>query len=261
MSRTNANWPYPLLFAHRGGGSLAPENTLAAMKKGYERGYFAFEFDVKLTADDIAILMHDSTLERTTNGQGFVAEKTIAELEQLDAGSWHGAAFRGEPVARFSTVAKYLHGLGLMANVEIKPCAGREMVTGKRVAELCRELWADRLVQPLISSFSIETLRAARAAASALPMGLLVEQPVKEHLPLLQELQCVSIHAHHQHITPDGVRFFHDLGYRVLTYTVNDPARVRELLEMGVDGLFTDRLDEMARQFPDGLRGPIGFKN
>lgn len=257
--RTNAHWPYPLLFAHRGGGSLAPENTLAAMKKGYGCGYVAFEFDVKLTADDIAILMHDSTLERTTNGHGFVTEKTIAELEQLDAGSWHGAAFRGEPVARFSTVAQYLHGLGLMANVEIKPCAGREVATGKRVAELCRELWADRLVQPLISSFSIEALRAARAAAPALPMGLLVEQPAKAHLALLQELQCVSIHAHHTHVTPELVQFFHDHGTRVLVYTVNDPAHVRGLLEMGVDGLFTDRLDEMARLFPDRLRGLYGF--
>lgn len=249
----SANWPYPTLFAHRGGGSLAPENTLAAMKVGHQHSYAAVEFDVKLSGDSMAMLMHDSTLERTTNGTGRVAYKTMSELEHLDAGSWHSNVFRGEKIPRFSAVARYLHGLGLMANVEIKPCEGREAETGRIVAELCLELWGDRLVKPLISSFSLDALKAARAVAPVLPMGYLVKAPAEEHLAILEQLSCVSIHCHHQHIDADLMRMFHSREYRVLTYTVNDPERVSDLLALGVDGIFTDQLELMAKRFPGYL--------
>lgn len=245
-----ANWPYPTLFAHRGGGIYAPENTLAAMKVGHAHGFSAVEFDVKLSADGVALLMHDSTLERTTNGTGNVVDKTIAELEELDAGSWHSAAFRGERVARFTAVAHYLHGLGMMANVEIKPCEGRDAETGRMVAELCLDLWDDRLVKPLITSFSIDALRAARATAPDLPIGALTKIPDPQLLPLMAELKCLSIHCHHEHIDVDLVRLFHSNGYRVMTYTVNESERVNELLAMGVDGIFTDQLEVMAKRFP-----------
>ncbi|MBL0125507.1 MAG: glycerophosphodiester phosphodiesterase [Betaproteobacteria bacterium] len=246
-------WPYPTLFAHRGGGIHAPENTLAAIKTGHAHSYAAVEFDVKLSGDSVAILMHDSTLERTTNGRGRVADMVASELESLDAGAWHSEAFRGERVPRFSAVAKYLHGLGLMANVEIKPCEGREAETGKMVAELCVEFWQDRFVKPLVSSFSVDALKAARAVAPQLPMGLLVKIPCAEHLPLLESLGCVSLHCHHEHITADLVRLFHGHGYRVMTYTVNEPGRVIELLALGVDGIFTDQLELMAKKFAHQL--------
>ena len=248
-----AAWPYPTLFAHRGGGVHAPENTLAAIKTGHAHSYSAVEFDVKLSGDSVAILMHDSTLERTTNGHGRVADMAIAELELLDAGAWHSEAFRGEHIPRFSTVGKYLHGLGLMANVEIKPCVGRETETGRMVGELCVEIWRDRFVKPLVSSFSVDALQAARASAPDLPMGLLVKVPGEEHLSLLQSLGCVSLHCHHEHVTADLVRVFHREGYRVMTYTVNEADRVSALLAIGVDGVFTDKLELMARKFRDQL--------
>ena len=235
-------WPYPTLFAHRGGGKLAPENTLAAMKCGYAHGYGAVEFDVKLSADNIAILLHDDSLNRTSNGDGMAAQYTMVELEKLDAGSWYGDKYAGERIPRFSAVANYLHGLGLMANVEIKPCPGREAETGKLVAELCVELWRDRLVKPLITSFSVAALRAARLAAPAAPMGLLVEAPNELQLELLQSLKCVSLHCQHSGLTAEHVRFFHGHGFHVLTYTVNDVDRAAELLAIGVDGIFTDNL-------------------
>ena len=231
----------------------APENTLAAIKTGHAYAFAAVEFDVKLSGDSVAILMHDSTLERTTDGEGRVADKTMAELEKLDAGAWHSEAFRGERVPRFSAVAKYLHGLGLVANVEIKPCEGRETETGRMVAEMCVEIWRDRFVKPLVSSFSVNALEAARAASPDLPMGLLVKIPGEEHLSLLKSLDCLSIHCHHGHITADLIRLYHDHGYRVMTYTVNEPDRVSELLAMRVDGMFTDQLELMARKFPDRL--------
>jgi glycerophosphoryl diester phosphodiesterase len=220
---------------------------------GNAHSYVAVEFDVKLSKDNVVLLMHDSVLERTTNGEGAVAEKSMQELEALDAGNWHSAQFHGERIPRLSVLSKYLHWMGIMANIEIKPCPGREIETGRIVAELSDELWRDRLVKPLMSSFSIEALRAARAAAPDLPIGLLVEVPEQGNLDLLAELGAVSLHCNHAHITPILVRLFHHHGYRVMTYTVNKPARVTALLEMGVDGLFTDSLDVMEKQFPEQL--------
>lgn len=252
-NETLAAWPYPTLFAHRGGGALAPENTLAAMRVGKDHGYFAVEFDVKLSADSVAMLMHDETLERTTSGQGRVADHLMSDLEKLDAGSWHGPAFQGEPVPRLSAVAHYLHGLGIMANVEIKPCAAREAETGRAVASLCAELWGDRFVKPLVSSFSVPALEAARAAVPELWIGLLVEKPDDALFALLDKLACVSLHCDHRHVTADLVRRVHAAGRRLMCYTVNDIARAEELIAWGVDGIFTDQLEAMARQFPDRL--------
>jgi glycerophosphoryl diester phosphodiesterase len=253
MNMPQHSWPYPTLFAHRGGGSLAPENTLAAIKTGYARGFGAFEFDVKLTRDGVAILMHDDTLDRTTNGRGAIVQMDLAAIEKLDAGSWHSLPFAREPVPHFSAVAHYLHGLGLLANVEIKPCPGREAETGRIVAELCVELWRDRLVKPLVSSFSTEALHAARAVSEELPIGLLVREPKSACLAQLRSLQCVSLHCHHGFINADTVRQFHDEGYRLLVYTVNQVDRAAELLDFGVDGIFTDELETMARRFPGEL--------
>jgi glycerophosphoryl diester phosphodiesterase len=94
------SWPYPRLVAHRGGGSLAPENTLAAVKLGQSLGYRAHEIDVKLSGDDVPILLHDETLARTTNGKGRAADLPWSALRVLDAGGWHSAEFRGEPLPR-----------------------------------------------------------------------------------------------------------------------------------------------------------------
>lgn len=254
MTTSNTkNWPYPTLFAHRGGGALAPENTLAAMKMGRTHGFVAVEFDVKLAHDNVALLMHDASLERTTNGSGLVCEKNMSELETVDAGAWHSEAFRGERIPRLSAVSKYLHAMGMMANVEIKPCPGREIETGRIVAEMCEEMWRDRLVKPLITSFSLAAMRAARAAAPDLPMGLLVGIPEDTHLAFLEELGAVSMHCHHEHLTADLVRLFHRHGYRMMTYTVNEPTRAAALLDMGIDGFFTDNLEVMAKQFPERL--------
>jgi len=253
MATSMKNWPYPTLFAHRGGGALAPENTLAAMAIGHKHSYCAVEFDVKLSHDNVAVLMHDASLERTTNGSGLVCERNISQLESLDAGAWHSETFRGERIPRLTSISRYLHSIGMMANVEVKACPGREVETGRVVAELCDELWRDRLVKPLISSFSMEALRAARNTAPTLPLGLLVEVPAEKHLTFLDELDAVSLHCHHEKVTAELVYFFHRHHYRVMTYTINEPSRVRALLDMHVEGIFTVNLEVLAQQFPEQL--------
>ena len=127
-------WPYPGIFAHRGGGLAAPENTLAAIRLGQSLGFHAHEFDVKLSKDGIPFLLHDATLERTTSGTGRACDRTWQELCDLDAGLWHSEAFRGEKLATFEAAAALLRSKGTLVNVEIKPSPGFEVETGRTVA-------------------------------------------------------------------------------------------------------------------------------
>jgi glycerophosphoryl diester phosphodiesterase len=249
-------WPYPKLFAHRGGGTLAPENTLAGMKVAADHLYTAVEFDVKLSADGVAFLMHDDMLERTTNGTGAFKDKTAAEIELLDASGWmthflHAESF--EQVPRLTAVMSYLHTHGMNANIEIKPCVGREAETGQAVAILVEEITRAQTLKPLLSSFSVEALRHAHQAAPHLPMALLVEAYLPAHDALLAELGSVSLNCNEANINRQIVEHLHARDTRVMVYTVNDEARAAALFQLGVDGIFTDNLAAMAKQFPRGL--------
>src|SRR3990172_8732290 len=172
-SAVKAYWPYPRVIAHRGGGGLAPENTLAAIRTGAQRGFAGVEFDVMLSRDSVPVLIHDDTLERTTNGTGAVANAAWTDLSALDAGCWFGPAFAGEPLPRYADAARLCVDLGLWANVEIKPASGFEHETGRVVAAMSAALWRAAPVAPLLSSFSIDALEAAGAAAPRAGGGLL----------------------------------------------------------------------------------------
>jgi glycerophosphoryl diester phosphodiesterase len=243
-------WPYPRLIAHRGGGSLAPENTLAAIRCGRAHGYRAVEIDVKFSGDGVAVLMHDATLERTTDGAGPVKALAWPALARLDAGSWHSAQFRGEGVAQFEAVARLLREANMRVNVELKPSPGDEAGTGRLVADLCAQYWQGAAVAPLLSSFSVAALEAAQGAQPQLPRALLEDHPSAGDLARLASLQCASIHCQHAALDRDGIALFQAAGYRVLAYTVNDPARAQLLLDWGIDGMITDNLAEFAARFP-----------
>ena len=249
-------WPYPRIFAHRGGGSLAPENTLAAIRTGQELGFAAHEFDVKLSRDGVALLLHDDTLERTTSGSGRAADFAWSDLARLDAGAWHSAAFRGERLASFEAAAKLLRSKGTLANVEIKPTPGFERETGEHVAARARELWEGAPVPPLLSSFSFEALMAAKDAAPDLPRGWLTDEFTPPDWAKLAVLDAVSLHTNHRKLPENALSRLHDKGYRVLLYTVNDAATAERLLDAGVGGIFTDNLREFAERFPEAIRAP-----
>ena len=123
-------WPWPRVLAHRGAGTLAPENTLAALRVGFEHGFRAVEFDAMAPRDDVPVLIHDDTLDRTTGTPGDVTARTAEELTQLDVGRWHSPAFAGEPVPRLSEALAYCRARSIWPNVEIKPAPGHEVRTG-----------------------------------------------------------------------------------------------------------------------------------
>jgi len=238
-----APWPYPWLIAHRGGGRLAPENTLAAMRVGAAMGYGMVEFDVKLSRDGVPFLLHDDTVDRTTDGRGAAAGMTFGELAQLDAGAWHSAAFAGEPLATLRAVARQTLAANVASNVEIKPSPGHDAATGREVALAVRDLWRGAAPPPLISSFSEPALAAARAAAPELPRGLLLDKLPADWLERLERHDCTALHVNQRLLTAGLAARVREAGYRLAAYTVNDPARARNLREWGVDSIFTDALD------------------
>ncbi len=236
-------WPYPRYVAHRGAGKLAPENTLAAMREGYRHGYRMVEFDVKLSADGVPFLLHDDTLDRTTNGMGRADALVWGELAKLDAGSWHSAAYAGEPLPTLCAIARWAIANGVACNIEIKPMPGRERDTGAVVAREARTLWRAAPVQPLLSSFAEEALAGARAAVPELLRALLVEDIPADWQARLARLGCAALNADWRGLHEQTVAAGHAAGYWVLTYTANDPQRVPQLAAWGVDAIITDAID------------------
>ncbi|MDV5141744.1 glycerophosphodiester phosphodiesterase [Chimaeribacter arupi] len=243
------HWPYPRIVAHRGGGSLAPENTLAAIETGVRLGHRMIEFDVKLAQDGQIFLLHDDTLDRTSNGWGVAGDLPWEKLVTLDAGNWYSNAFRGEKLPLLSEVADRCAQHGLMANIEIKPTTGTEEETGKVVASAARLLWEGQPVPPLLSSFSVEALAAAQRAVPELPRGLLLDEWDEHWQALTTQLACVSLHINHQALTQARTEALKAAGLRILVYTVNSPERARLLLSWGVDCICTDRIDLMGADF------------
>ena len=154
--------PLPRVIGHRGAKGHAPENTLAGIEKAAALGCRWVEFDVKLTADGVVVLMHDDDLGRTTDGKGPVAGATLADLRALDAGRWFSADFTGERVPTLDEAMAVLEARGMGANVEIKASKGREAETGAAVARALSQRWMNGRRPPFVSSFSPDSLAAAR---------------------------------------------------------------------------------------------------
>lgn len=242
-------WPYPAIVAHRGGGKLAPENTLEAIDVGARYGHRMIEFDAKLSADDLVFLLHDDDVERTSNGQGAAQALSLAQLQALDAGAWFGATFAHARMPTLAQVRERCVRHGLAANIEIKPSTGREVRTGEIVAREAARLWADADPAPLLSSFSYAALQAACDAAPDLPRGMLYERVPADWRAQTSALGCVSLHANHRALDETLVAQIKDAGLRILAYTVNDPARARLLAQWGVDAICTDRIDIIGADF------------
>jgi glycerophosphoryl diester phosphodiesterase len=226
----------PRWIAHRGGGSLVPENTLGGIRLAARLGFTAVEFDVMLSGDGTPVLIHDETLERTTNGRGFVGETSDAVLFSLNAG-------HGERIPRYVDAVALCQEYGLVANVEIKPAAGFERETAETVARLSAALWQTAEIQPLISSFSLAALEVARDVAPQIPRGVLFDQVPADWLAVLRRLQAVSLHCAASGLSDAVLAEALANDIPVLCYTVNSVDTARSLFDRGVGAIFTDRLD------------------
>lgn len=245
MSATKAAPALPRVIGHRGAAEAAPENTLESFAEAKRQGAFWVEFDAKLTADNAAILLHDDTVDRTTDGVGPAAQKSLADLKALDAGAWHGVSWAGARIPTLAETMAELDRLDLGCNIEIKPCPGRERETARGIIAELRRLWMPggqppAAKVPLISSFAYDSLLEARDLAPDLPLGLLLDSDPPDWRQQAERIGAASINCWEQKLTESWAREIKAAGYALLVYTVNDVDLARRLFRWGVDAVFTD---------------------
>jgi glycerophosphoryl diester phosphodiesterase len=242
--------------------SLRPswENTLEAFQYGASFGHRMFEFDVKLSADNISFLLHDDTLDRTTSGTGSAAGFTMQELQQFNAGLVPLASdtefgLPAEHVIRLPELRQisiWLLENNFLANVEIKPSPGREAETGAQVAKECMTMWSahanslpngQTLIPPLLSSFSEVALAAARDAVPELPRALLIHQLPSDWLNRCLRLGVVALDANFRELSTTVIDTAKANKLRVVSYTINDGPTMQRLFADGLDCAITDAVN------------------
>lgn len=250
---TSALFPEAVtVIGHRGAADLAPENTAAGFRAAAELGV-GFELDVTRARDGEIVVIHDDTLERTTTGSGFVDETPLATIRTLDAGTWFGADFAGEPVPELSGVLAEF-GPRVVVDIEIKNPRDPALVEplAREVVRLVEE--AGLVDRVFVTSFNPYVLAAVREANPSIVRGQLygtfegadlsfIEKYVLKRLLLNGKAVPDLLVAEAAFLRPRYVRRMRRKGYRVMAWTVNDPEEMRRLVAWGVQGLITDRPD------------------
>lgn len=235
----------PPVIGHRGACAYAPENTLASFLKAKQLGVNWVEFDVMLTRDEQVVVIHDETIDRTTNAKGEVSALDWSYLQTLDAGSWFNKKFSGEKILLLSEVIAFLNQHQLNANIEIKESIGREAITVKKVMQVIHQCWQEKAPPPLISSFSLAVLEAVRVNSSTAQLGFLMREWLPDWENICDRLACISVNINEKILTSDRVEKIRSTDRAVLSYTVNNRDRAKELFSWGVDAVFSDCPDEI----------------
>lgn len=230
----------PPVIAHRGASRAAPENTLAAIRVAREQGVNWVELDVKITYDGVPVLMHDETLDRTTNGSGFVAEAAWNEISKLNAGSFFGSQYEDELVPHLSDAINLLLQNKLSLIIELKPCPGRAKATTMVTMIELAKLWPEGQLYPVISSFDVESLEMAAQLEPHWPRCLIMEGWDEDWRKKMGQVKACTLSVDESLLTPERVEVLKSLRLPLLAYTVNDPARAKELLSWGVTAVYSD---------------------
>ncbi|MEK8131050.1 glycerophosphodiester phosphodiesterase family protein [Paenibacillus filicis] len=227
----------PLIIGHRGAAGEAPENTLASFQLALTHGANALELDINESADGALIVCHDHTVDRTTDGSGYIHQLTALEIGRLDAGSWFGESFAGERVPLLADVFAAIPA-DIMINVEVK-CAYSPRLS----AELQRLLSEfGRLDTAVISSFSHKTLYRLKQDRPELRVGLLYVGDFIDHSRLaeLSGMEVYSLHPYYLSMDADDVAQAVSQGLQVYPYTINEPEQLQRAVEAGFSGIITD---------------------
>lgn len=234
----------PLILGHRGASAYAPENTLAAFNLAFEMGADGIELDVTLTRDGVPVVIHDDTVDRTTNGQGAVKDLTLEQIQQLDA-SYKFEQYRGEKIPTLAQVLRAVGKRGIV-NIELKSTTYKtDGIEAATLAVIEDTGTADHV---LISSFNPFALQRMRALDPRLPRGLLYanDLPIYLRRAWLRPLAHPNaMHPHYSMITPAFAAWAKDKGYQINTWTVNEPADAQRLIALGVNAIITNVPDVM----------------
>lgn len=232
--------PRPVIFAHRGASALAPENTLAAFKLALAEGTDAIEVDVKLSADEELVVIHDPTVDRTTNGHGRVSRMKLRDLRSLDAGSSFSEKFGGEKIPMLAEVLEMV-GRNKLVNIELTNYATPNDPLVEKVCHLIKKHAVEKSI--FLSSFLAPNLSKAARLVPVVPRGLLALPGWKGAWARSFGLSFgayAALHPYFTDVTPRQVQRVHRLKRRIHVWTVNDPEALTRLHGWGVDGIFTD---------------------
>jgi glycerophosphoryl diester phosphodiesterase len=237
---------YPIIVtAHRGFSGQAPENTPTAFRAAIAAGADMIELDVHLTRDNEVVVIHDDTLERTTNGKGNVAAKTLAELKSLDAGSWFDSRFAGERIPTLAEVLEIARNR-ILVNIELKK--------GKNFPYTMEEL-ADRTLavvekagmtgQILFSSFDPAAVNRIKEKAPRLPIALIVDKPWEKPEDAGAGTSYPTLNCRTTVLNEENIRRAHTAGIRVHVWTVNTKEAMEKFIALGIDGIITNHPDSL----------------
>ncbi len=236
----------PKIIGHRGAAAHAPENTLAGFRTAHALGASWVEFDVRLSGDGRCIVLHDDSIDRTTDGTGAAADMSLDTLAAFDAGAWFDPSFAGQTIPTFEETIDLLGELRLGANVEIKPHRGAEVETAESVCRILQANWPASLPPPLVSSFAYPALETARRIAPELARGLLLGRVGNDWRHLAEAVAARTIHCDHARLSEKRAKEIRAAGYPLLAYTVNHAGRARELFGWGITSVFSDAPDRLA---------------
>ena len=232
-----------LLTSHRGIPTRAPENTLAGLRLAGELGAQWVEIDTQLTKDLVPVVMHDSSMNRTTDGEGLIRELTAAEIARLDAGSWYGEAFTGEPVPTLKAALEECKRMGVTLNLELKVYPGdSEEALVKQVLKVLDETQypLDKL---LFSSFSVTALGLLRQVLPSVRRGLCTEDADLDIEAVMDIATLYSVHINYRDATEALVNKLRNAGAAVAIWTLNDATQAEHFFAMGIENIITDAID------------------
>ncbi|HEV2615651.1 MAG TPA: glycerophosphodiester phosphodiesterase family protein [Candidatus Acidoferrales bacterium] len=234
----------PWVIAHRGASGHAPENTMASFRRAVELGATFIETDLRLSRDARFVAIHDSTLDRTTNGRGLVHDFTLEQLRELDAGSWFGAKFAGERVPTIEEIFAFARESDVVFYLEIKHEGTwgihHAMASALRAAE-------GAAARCVVISFDARTLEHLRRLDATLMMGLLFESPTADALAKAQKIGARQILPRADLVTCEMVTQAHRADMQLATWTVNEQEQMRSLISMGVNGIMTNYPDRLCK--------------
>ncbi|KGX91360.1 glycerophosphodiester phosphodiesterase [Pontibacillus halophilus JSM 076056 = DSM 19796] len=226
------------IYAHRGSSGLSPENTMPAFQQAEQLGAEGIETDVQLTKDKVPVLIHDETVDRTTNGMGYVKDLTYNELMQLDAGSWYAERFQGTKIVSLEEFLSWIKPKDFAINLELKNNIVDYPNLEAIVLEQLRTFQLEE--RTVISSFNSESIKRFRSLASDVELALLSSKRMEDPLRNLTECGANAFHANYRLLTKKLMQQcdHHNVPLRI--YTVNRPSRMMRCYNLGCDGIFTD---------------------
>lgn len=234
------------LVAHRGLKSKAPENTLAAFKAAHHHGFKWVEFDVKLSKDNVPVICHDATVNRTTNGSGKIANLSYSQLKTLDAGSWFGKSFSNETIPSLEETLEFCATASMGGNIELKPDKGLSEQQLQHYCQCSYQIITKFILKHpiIVSSFNHQALKNFAYLDNRINLGLLIDGKTNldKILSLDQSLHFYSIHLPRKMASKENIRILKDKNKKIMVYTINTKRAANNLFSEGIDAIFTDKL-------------------